>query len=52
LDHIIPEFKKLNVSFEAVSSFQPIKIFITYEENESTQVHGEKVVLSTNNFWK
>jgi len=44
--------KNLNVSFEAVSSFQPIKIFITAEENESTQVPGEKVVLSTNNFYK
>ncbi len=44
--------KRLNVSFEAVSSFQPIKIFITAEENESTQIPGEKVVLTTNNFFK
>ena len=44
--------KKLNVSFEAVSSYQPIKIFITAEENESAQYPGEKVVLTTNNFWK
>jgi hypothetical protein len=44
--------KKLNASFEAVSSFQPIKIFITAEENESTQVPGDKVVLTTNNFYK
>lgn len=42
----------LNVSFEAVTSFRPIKIFITAEENESAQVPGEKIVLSTDNFWK
>lgn len=42
----------LNVSFETISSFQPIKIFITAEVNESTKVPGEKIVLSTNNFWK
>jgi hypothetical protein len=42
----------LNVSFEAVSSFQPIKIFITAEENESTQVPSEKIVLSTDKFWE
>jgi hypothetical protein len=44
--------KKLNVSLEAVSSFQPVKIFITAEVNENTQYPGEKVVLSTNNFWE
>jgi hypothetical protein len=44
--------KKLNVSFEAVTSFQPIKIFITAEENESTQVPGQKIVLTTDNFYK
>ena len=42
----------LNVSFEAVSSFQPTKIFITAEENESTQVPSEKIVLSTDKFWQ
>jgi hypothetical protein len=42
----------LNVSFETISSFQPIKIFITAEVNESTKVPGEKIVLSTDNFWK
>jgi len=42
----------LNVFFEAVSSFQPIKVFITAEVNENTQVPGEKIVLSTDNFWK
>jgi len=43
---------RLKVSFEAVSSFKPIKIFITAEENESTQIPNEKIVLSTENFWK
>jgi hypothetical protein len=43
---------KLNVSFETISSFKPIKIFITAEVNEGTKVPGEKIVLSTNNFWK
>jgi hypothetical protein len=42
----------LNVSFEAVSSFKPVKIFITAEEDESTQVPGEKIVLTTDNFWE
>jgi hypothetical protein len=43
---------KLNVSFEAVTSFKPIKIFITAEESENTQVPGEKIVLTTANFWE
>lgn len=42
----------LNVSFEAISSFQPIKIFITAEENENTQVPSEKIVLSTDTFFE
>ncbi len=43
---------RLKVTFEAVSSFQPIKIFITAEENESTRYPGEKIVLTTENFYK
>lgn len=42
----------LNVSFETISAFKPIKIFITAEVNESTKVPGEKIVLTTANFWK
>jgi len=42
----------LTVRFRAVSSFQPIKIFITAEVNESTQVPGDKIVLLTDNFWE
>jgi hypothetical protein len=43
---------KLKVTFDAVSSFKPIKIFITAEENESAQYPGQKVVLTTDNFYK
>ncbi len=43
--------KGLKVSFDAVSSFKPIKIFITAEVNESTKEPGEKIVLSTDNFY-
>ena len=43
---------RLNVSFDAVSSYKPIKVFITAEENESAQYPGEKVVLTTENFYK
>jgi len=42
----------LNVSFKAVSSYQPIKIFITAEENESAQVPSEMIVLTTDSFWE
>lgn len=43
---------RLKVSFKTVSSYQPIKIFITAEENESTQSPSEMIVLSTDNFWE
>ncbi len=42
----------LNVSFEAVTSFQPVKIFITAEENENTQEPSWKVYLTTDKFWE
>ncbi len=42
---------KLTASFETVSSFKPIKIFITAEVDESAQTPGEQVVLSTDKFW-
>lgn len=44
--------KKLKVSFKTVSSFNPIKIFITAEDNESAQYPGDQVVLSTENILK
>jgi hypothetical protein len=43
---------RLKVSFDAVSSFQPIKIFITAEEDESTQVPNWEIVLETDKFWE
>ncbi len=42
--------KNLKASFETVSSFKPIKIFITAEEDESMQYPGEQVVLTTSAF--
>jgi hypothetical protein len=39
-------------SFETVTSFQPTKIFITAEENESTQIPSEIIILTTNSFWE
>lgn len=41
---------KLKASFETVSSFKPIRIFITAEDNAGIQHPGEQVVLSTSNF--
>ena len=41
---------KLKASFETVSSFKPVKIFITAENDASIQYPGMQVVLSTNNF--
>ena len=41
----------LKASFETVSSFQPTKIFITAEENESAQYPDAVVVLTTDKFW-
>jgi hypothetical protein len=38
--------------FENVSSFQPTKIFITAEVDESVQVPSEEIVLTTDRFWK
>ncbi len=41
---------KLKASFETVSSFKPVKIFITAEDDANIQYPGMQVVLSTNNF--
>ncbi|CAN5386254.1 hypothetical protein BH11BAC5_BH11BAC5_23570 [soil metagenome] len=42
--------KRLKASFEAVSSFKPIKIFITAEDDADIQYPGMQVVLSTEHF--
>ena len=44
--------KKLNASFETVSSFKPTKVFITAEEDESAQYPDDQVVLTTDKFWE
>jgi hypothetical protein len=41
---------KLKIKFETVSSFKPIRIFITAEDNASVQSPMNMVVLETNNF--
>lgn len=41
---------KLKASFETVSSFKPVKIFITAEDDAATSYPGMEVVLSTDNF--
>jgi len=42
--------KKLNVTFETVSSSKPVKIFITAEKNGSDEFPGKMVVLTTARF--
>ncbi len=43
---------QLKVSFETVSSFQPIKIFITTEEDENSQEPSWNTILTTDSFWE
>jgi len=43
--------KKLTASFEVISPAKPIKIFITAENDASTQNPGDQVVLSTDRFF-
>lgn len=41
---------KLKASFETVTAFKPVKIFITAEDDGSILYPGMTMVLSTNNF--
>ena len=41
---------KLRADFETVSSFKPVKIFITAEDDASIMYPGMQTVLTTNNF--
>lgn len=42
--------KRHSASLETVSSYKPVKIFITTEEGVNTQTPGRQVVLTTENF--
>src|ERR1035437_1414340 len=42
---------KLKATFETVSSFKPLQIFITTEDDASIQSPGMQIVLTTNKFW-
>lgn len=42
--------KKLTASFKTVSSLNPTKIFITAENDASTQYPGEQVIITTDRF--
>ncbi len=42
--------KSLKASFQTVTSFKPIKIFITAEDDPNVQVPGWEVILSTDQF--
>jgi hypothetical protein len=46
----ISSSNKLKVSFETVSTMRPTKIFITAEEDETSQYPGSLVVLTTDRF--
>ena len=44
--------KQLKASFETVSSFVPVQIYITAEQDSNAQYPDSQVVLSTENFKK
>jgi len=46
----ISSSKKLKVDFNTVSTMRPTKIFITAEEDETSQYPGSMVVLTTDRF--
>ena len=47
---LISSSNQLKVSFETVSTLRPTKIFITAEEDETSQYPGSMVVLTTDRF--
>jgi hypothetical protein len=40
----------LNASFETLSSFRPVQIFITAEEHENARYPGSMMILTTDRF--
>jgi hypothetical protein len=44
--------KDLSGYLETVSSFQPTKILITAEVDESVQEPGDQIILTTDRFWE
>lgn len=44
--------KQLKASFETVSSFRPVKIFITAEDDASIQYPGNQMILETDKFYR
>jgi hypothetical protein len=41
---------KLKAKFETVTSFKPVKIFITAENDQNTQQPAKQIILTTKNF--
>jgi hypothetical protein len=44
--------KKLKASFETATSFKPVRIFLTAEDDPSMQYPGDQVIISTDRFSK
>ena len=43
--------KKLKATFQTISSFRPVKFFITAEDEANIQYPGTQIILTTDRFW-